>query len=178
MHILAIAGSLRAASTNRAVLDAAASCAPAGVTVDIWAGLGALPHFNPDVEDAGIPEPVADLRRRVGAADALLFAVPEYAHGMPGSLKNAVDWLVGSLEFPAKPVALINASPRAFHAQAQLREVLSTMAARIVGEACIALPVLGHHTNAAAIAADPALRRTLIAAMESLQRVAAQSSDR
>ncbi|MFX7816471.1 NAD(P)H-dependent oxidoreductase, partial [Acinetobacter baumannii] len=80
---------------------------------------------------------------------------------MPGAFKNALDWLVSSPEFPGKPVALINTSPRAFHAQASVRDVLTTMAARLVPEAFVSLPLLGHVHNAATIVADHDLAAAL-----------------
>src|SRR4051812_7048504 len=154
MKILAISGSLRAASTNTALLRAAALLAPAGVEIDLYMGLGGLPHFNPDLEDAE-PPAVTELRARVREAGGLLFAVPEYAHGVPGALKNLLDWLVGGEEFIYKPIALLNASPRATHAQASLRETIRTMSGNIVENASIAVPLLGKTPGPAAIAADP-----------------------
>jgi chromate reductase, NAD(P)H dehydrogenase (quinone) len=166
MKILAISGSLRAASTNTALLRAAALLAPAGVEIDLYRGLGGLPHFNPDLEEAE-PPAVTDLRVRVREAGGLLFAVPEYAHGVPGALKNLLDWLVGGEEFIYKPVALWNASPRASHAQASLRETIRTMSGSIVEEASVAVPLLSRSPDPEAIAADPelsALVRTALAA--------------
>lgn len=125
VRILAISGSLRAMSSNSALLRTAAAVAPPGVEITQYEGLARLPHFNPDDDLGDPPEPVLELRAQVGAADALLFCVPEYAHGMPGSLKNALDWLVSSIELPGKHVALLNASPMATHAQAALRETLT-----------------------------------------------------
>src|SRR3954464_8693604 len=154
MKILAISGSLRAASTNTALLRAAALLAPEGVEIDLYRFLGDLPHFNPDLEDAE-PPAVTELRVRVREAGGLLFAVPEYAHGVPGALKNLLDWLVGGEEFIYKPVALLNASPRATHAQASLRETIRTMSGQIVEEASIAVPLLGRPLDPEAIAADP-----------------------
>jgi chromate reductase len=166
MRLLAISGSLRAASSNTAVLQAMAALAPAGVTVELYDGLGALPHFNPDL-DADPPAPVLDLRARIGACDGLILCSPEYAHGVAGTMKNALDWLVPSLEFPEKPVALINASPRATHAIAHMRETLATMSARIIDEASIAVPLQGRGLDAAGIVADSqlcAMLRTALAA--------------
>ena len=122
MRLLAISGSLRRASTNTAALEALARLAPEGVKVLVYGDLAKLPPFNPDddVEDRPKPEPVETLRALVGASDAIVIAAPEYAHGVPGVLKNALDWLVASETFAGKPVALINTSPRAFHAQASL----------------------------------------------------------
>jgi NAD(P)H-dependent FMN reductase len=142
MMILALSGSLRSASINSALLRAAARLAPPGMTVTAFNGLGKLPLFNPDNE-ADLPRSVARFRSRVAHADALLIASPEYAHGMTGSIKNALDWLVGFEPFAYKPVAVLNASPRAHHADASLREVLRTMAALIVEPASIDIPLLG-----------------------------------
>jgi chromate reductase len=126
--ILAVCGSLRATSSNTAILRAAARLAPAGVSVEIYEGLATLPHFSPDLDVEPLPEAVRDLRGRIAAAGALFISSPEYAHGMPGSLKNALDWLVSAVEAMDKPVLLLSASPGgAAHAHAQLAEVLRTM---------------------------------------------------
>ncbi|MCU1282509.1 MAG: NADPH-dependent reductase [bacterium] len=140
MRIVAISGSLRAQSSNGALLRAAASVAPAGVEVELYEELGTLPHFNPDLDEEGMTPPpaVASLRARLGAADAVILCSPEYAHGMPGALKNALDWLVSVGALVGKPTAVINASPTSGeHAQAQLVEVLTTMSWRVVAEACL-----------------------------------------
>jgi len=170
MRLLAVSGSLRTASSNVSALRAAALVAPAGVEIDCYAGLADLPAFNPDLDADEPPEAVQALRRQIGESDGLLICSPEYAHGVPGALKNALDWLVGSLEFSGTPVALINASPRSVHAQAQLREILTTMDARLVEPASITLDLSGpgRSLDAAAIAADPALSAQLREALEHL----------
>jgi NAD(P)H-dependent FMN reductase len=96
MKIIAICGSLRSQSSNRALLQAAVKLAPEGMEITIYEGLAGLPHFNPDddEEDTTPPQPVAELRALLAAADGILISSPEYAHGVPGSLKNALDWLV------------------------------------------------------------------------------------
>src|SRR5262245_12108706 len=104
MKVLAIAGSLRTTSSNAALLRAAARVAPAGTELAYYDGLAALPHFSPDLDVEPIPPPVAALRAQIGAVDALAICSPEYAHGMPGSLKNALDWLVSAFEPIDKPV--------------------------------------------------------------------------
>jgi NAD(P)H-dependent FMN reductase len=157
-RLLAISGSLRAASVNTAALEALALVAPDGVEVTLFGDLARLPAFNPDDdEEGGIPPSVAELRALVRDSDGLVIAAPEYAHGVPGALKNALDWLVASDAIPGKPIALLNVAPRAFHAQAALRETLATMAARLVPEAFVTLPLGGRAIDAAAIAADPRL---------------------
>jgi chromate reductase, NAD(P)H dehydrogenase (quinone) len=135
--------------------------APAGVTIVAYNGLGGLPHFNPDFDTESPPDAVRELRACVGQSDGIFFCSPEYAHGIAGALKNTLDWLVASSEFYEKPVAIINAAPRAVHADAQLREILSTMSARICEAASIALPLQGRNLDAAAIAADEPLAQQL-----------------
>jgi chromate reductase len=167
LHILAISGSLRARSSNTAVLRAAAAVAPADVVVTLYDELASLPHFNPD-DDVGEPPPVVlALRAQIDAADGLLFCSPEYAHGVPGSLKNALDWLVSSIEFPQKPVALINPTPMATHAQASLVETLTLMTARIVREATVTIPVTRADVDGEGEIANPEVRSAIRAALES-----------
>jgi chromate reductase, NAD(P)H dehydrogenase (quinone) len=133
MNFLAISGSLRATSSNAAIVRAAARLAPPGVVIETYDGLAALPHFSPDLDVVPLPGSVATLRAAVGRCDALLITAPEYAHGMPGSLKNALDWLVSATEPIDKAVLLLSASPSgAAYAHAQLSEVLRTMNLRLV----------------------------------------------
>jgi NAD(P)H-dependent FMN reductase len=133
MKIIAICGSLRAQSSNLALLRAATKIAP---EVQIYKGLANLPHFNPDddVEGATPPPAVAALRAMLAEADGILISSPEYAHGVPGSLKNALDWLVSDGALVYKPVALINASPVGGEfARESLVETLTTMNWRVTG---------------------------------------------
>jgi NAD(P)H-dependent FMN reductase len=133
VKILGLSGSLRMTSSNAAILRAAGRVAAPDATVEIYDGVGALPHFSPDLDVEPLPEPVRTLRARVAAADALMISSPEYAHGMPGALKNALDWLVSAVEALETPVLLLSASPAgAAHAHAQLAEVLRTMSLPLV----------------------------------------------
>ena len=133
MQLLAISGSLRATSSNAALVRAARRLAPEGVTVEIAETIGALPHFSPDLDVDPLPASVAALRAAVGRSAGIVIATPEYAHGMPGALKNALDWLVSATEPIDKPVLLISASPGgAAHAHAQFSEVLRTMSMKLV----------------------------------------------
>jgi chromate reductase len=169
-RVLAISGSLRRASTNTAALEALARLAPEGVKVLVYRDLANLPPFNPDddVEDNPKPEPVETLRALVDGSDALVIAAPEYAHGLPGALKNALDWLVASETFAGKPTALLNTSPRAFHAQASLREILSTMAARLTPEAFASISMTGKTVTADDILADAVCAQRLRESLEAL----------
>jgi len=152
VRLLAISGSLRAASLNSALLRAVANLAPDGVCVELYAGLGNLPLFNPDLEIADSPA-AADFYARILEADGVIIASPEYAHGVTGVIKNALDWMVGSEAFVNKPVALLNASPRATIAQASLKETLSVMSAHVVETASITLPIIGSNLDEHGIAA-------------------------
>jgi chromate reductase len=176
--ILTISGSLRAGSSNTATLEALALLAPAGVTVWRYDELDALPAFNPDLESSDLPEPVARLRALIGQADAIVISSPEYARGMAGALKNMLDWLVGALEFPGKPVATITSSQRAEYAPEQLKLVLTTMSADVVEAACITLPLLGRTLTPRQIAGDPALAALLVASLGTLRdRLSKKTSD-
>jgi NAD(P)H-dependent FMN reductase len=169
MRLLALSGSLRRISVNTALLRAAGPLAPAGVEVILYEGLGSLPHFNPDLE-ADEPPSVTDFRVQVRGADGLLICSPEYAHGVPGFLKNALDWLVGGDEFIDKPVALLNATPPAEWAQASLTETVTIMSGRLVREASIAVPLRGRKIDEAGIVADPALAEPVRAALAAFTR--------
>jgi len=127
LRILGIAGSLRANSLNRALLRAAAELAPAGMAIDTF-DLALVPLYNGDVEAAGDPPGVAAFKRAIADADGVLMATPEYNHGVPGVMKNAVDWASrppGSAVLGGKPVGLIGASPGitgTARGQSQLRQ--------------------------------------------------------
>jgi NAD(P)H-dependent FMN reductase len=113
MRILAISGSLRAGSSATALARALAAYAPPGTTVDLYGELESIPPFHPDRDREGdvAPAPVARLRAALHAADAVVLSTPEYAFGVPGVLKNALDWTVASGDFAGKPTAAISSSP-------------------------------------------------------------------
>jgi NAD(P)H-dependent FMN reductase len=127
MQLLALSGSLRAASTNTSLLRALALAARPPVTVTVWAGLASLPAYSPDLEGAATPTPVLDFARAVAEADGLVIACPEYVHALPGAFKNALDWLVSRPELTGKPIALLHASHRGEDVLADLRRVLATV---------------------------------------------------
>ncbi len=178
MNILAISGSLRRISSNTTLLRAACLLAPPGVNITLYDGLPTLPHFNPDLELEGdTPPSVSDLRARISGADGVLICSPEYAHGVPGVLKNALDWLVGSGETVGKPFALLNASPRSTHAHASLAEILTTMDAIIVQEASVSVPLGGKNLDEAGIVAHPQLGPVVQSALAAfVQAIAANKT--
>jgi NAD(P)H-dependent FMN reductase len=149
--ILALSGSLRDGSTNTALLEAARLLASPDVEIVVWNRQGSLPQFSPDLEST-VPPVVQEFRDLVGWADGLLIACPEYARGVPGSFKNALDWLVGGETFITKKFAQWNASPRAFEAQKSLRLVLETMSGICVEEAALALPLINQQATGESLA--------------------------
>jgi chromate reductase, NAD(P)H dehydrogenase (quinone) len=165
VRVLAISGSLRQASSNSALIGAAARVAPDTVDVSIYGELETLPPFNPDLDNGPAPAAVTRFRDALKACDALLISSPEYAHGVPGVLKNALDWVVGSGELVDKPVALINTSARATHAWESLAETLSVMSAQVVLDASITVPLGGRTLTAEGIVGDAAFATALRSAM-------------
>jgi chromate reductase, NAD(P)H dehydrogenase (quinone) len=114
IRVLGIAGSLRAGSFNRALLRAALEVVPAGVELHLFEGLATIPLYDADVEAKGDPEPVVAMKAAIRDADALLIATPEYNYGVPGVLKNAVDWASrppGKSVLNRKPLAIMGATP-------------------------------------------------------------------
>ena len=178
MNVLALAGSLRAASINSALLRAAARLAPKGMQVTLFGGIGELPLFNIDLESS-VPPAVARLRAAVAASDALLIASPEYAHGVSGVMKNALDWLVSLEAFVDKPVAVLNAQPRAHLADAALRETLRTMSAAIVEPASIAILLTADTLNEEGMLGSPSVAASIAAALQALhERLSGRQAER
>ena len=172
VRVLAISGSLRKASSNSAVVSAAVRVAPVGIEVSVYGELADVPPFNPDLDTDTAPVGVVTFRAALEACDAILICSPEYAHGVSGVLKNALDWIVGSGELMDKPIALINSSGRATLAYASLRETLMTMSGRVVEDASVTIPLDGSRGDAAGIEQDGDLSRLLRASLVALARVA------
>jgi NAD(P)H-dependent FMN reductase len=150
------------------LLRAAARLAPPEISVEQYREHATLPLFNADLE-ASDPPPVAMLRRRIIASDAVLIASPEYAHRVTGVIKNALDWMVSNESFVDKPVGLLNASPRASIAQAALRETLVTMSARVVPDACVTVPLLGSGLDEDGIVHHPEIGPVLVNVLRALR---------
>lgn len=145
IEVLAISGSLRGGSKNTVLLEAMARLGPAGARVTMFEGLGRLPLFNPDLDDLdnGVAPPeVLAFRAQLTASQGVLICSPEYAHGVAGAMKNALDWLVGSGELVAKSTLVLNASPTSFHAHNALLETLRTMDCKVL-ERTMPQPPLG-----------------------------------
>jgi NAD(P)H-dependent FMN reductase len=155
--ILVIPGSLRTNSSSHIVLSSVAKLMPPHIEFALYDGLGRLPHFDGN-EDA--PQQVKELRAAVAAADAVLICSPEYAFGVPGSLKNALDWTVSSGEFSGKPVALITAATGGDKAHASLLLTLSAIDARVAEGAALLIPHIRAKIDSAEVT-DPEVMRSL-----------------
>ena len=137
MRVLGISGSLRRDSHNTELLRAAATLLPSGVEFELYDGLREIPPYDEDHDQLG-DDAVLRLKERIAAADAVLFATPEYNHSIPGHLKNALDWVsrpLADTPLKGKPVAVIGASTGMFGAvwaQAELRKVLAAIGADVI----------------------------------------------
>ncbi|WP_338556878.1 NADPH-dependent FMN reductase [Erwinia sp. E_sp_B04_7] len=134
-HVLGVSGSLRSASLNTLFLRAMALICPAGITFEIYDSLNKIPLFNVD-DEAEQNTAVDRWRNALSRADLVIFASPEYAHGVTGVIKNALDWIVSSGELLDKPLSLPNLSVRAHMAHFQLAETLNVMGAVLIEECC------------------------------------------
>jgi NAD(P)H-dependent FMN reductase len=171
--VLLVSGSLRAASTNTAVLRTARAVAPRDIECVLYEGLHALPHFNPDEEAGPLTRTVAELRRQVHQADALVFCTPEYAGALPGSLKNMLEWLIGDDDTRSlyeKPVAWINVSPRgATDAHDSLRKVLGYAHAIVLDEVNAEIAVSGSQVGSNGEVVDEPVRTAIKSVMLGLR---------
>ena len=171
MKILALSGSARRLSTNTALLRALEELAPPDIALSTYAGLGGLPVFSPDLEDLPLPDSVVHFKRCMEACDGILISSPEYARGIPGGLKNAIDWLVSGDLVIAKPIALVHASHRGDDMLAALRLVLSTISSRFNEELFLRFPFMKMEPEAIADAVrEPVNRRPAEAFLQEFAR--------
>ena len=174
MRILGFAGSLRRASYNRGLIRAAIELAPSGVAIEVF-DLSDIPLYNQDVEDDGEPPPVLAFKRAIAASDALLVATPEYNHGMPGVLKNALDWASRpriTSPLRDRSVAVMGASPgrgSTARAQAQLRETFVFTGACVMPLPELLISAAAEHFDSDGSLTDPALRALVVELLEALR---------
>ena len=170
VRVLAVSGSLQARSSNRALLQTAHRVAPAGVEDVDSISVGDIPPFNHDVErDGPAPAVVVAWREQVAAADGgVLIASPEYAHSLPGSLKNALDWLVGSGDLYGRRVAVLCGSPRpggGTQGRAALEQTLRAQGAMVVTSATVAVVAADKGADELR---DPAAVEAVVTALDAL----------
>ncbi|MBO2011970.1 NADPH-dependent FMN reductase [Hymenobacter negativus] len=173
MTILAFSGSPRAGSAVSHLLRAAAALAPSGTTVAFYEDILSLPHFSPDLDGPcdSAPAAVAALRAQMQSADAVLIATPEYAYGMPGSLKNALDWLVSAGSFYQKPTGVLSASPSEVggeRARSGLLLTLEALGAAVVPEASFPVPFVRTKLDGSGLVLDAAFAEKLEQALVAL----------
>jgi chromate reductase len=174
IRILGFAGSLRRASYNRGLIRAATESAPAGIIIDVF-DLNGVPLYNQDVEDAGEPAAVVSLKAAIARSDALLVATPEYNHGIPGVLKNAIDWASrprATSPLRDKPVAVMGASPgrgSTARAQAQLRDAFVFTGACVMPLPELMVGAAREHFDEDGNLTDSAVRAALADLVEALR---------
>jgi chromate reductase, NAD(P)H dehydrogenase (quinone) len=165
IKILAVSGSLRANSSNAIILQAIEKMMPEQVEFFIYKGLGGLPQFD-DAEE--VPVAVSDWRKHLQDADAVLICSPEYAFGVPGSLKNAMDWTVGSGELVNKPLALITASTGGEKAHAAWLQIFTALSASIPNGAAVLISYVRSKLNATGEISDAATLEAVKAVVKKL----------
>jgi chromate reductase, NAD(P)H dehydrogenase (quinone) len=172
MKILGISGSLRVSSSNTAILRSIAKLVPSNVQLSIYDGLGNLPHFNPELDNDKLISSVQDWRSQISESDGIIFCTPEYAHGVPGVLKNGLDWIVSSGEFMDKPTAVISASPSidgGMRANDSLVQTLRVMMAKITEEKILCIPAISAKLKGDEVI-YPLTEQSLIALLDNLIR--------
>ena len=128
--IIAISGSTRLNSTNHGLIKAITALSKDELDIFVYEGISSLPQFNPDNDNENVAAEVADFRQQLNNADGVIICTPEYAHGVPGTLKNAIDWTISTSQFPHKPTMLITASTDGRFGHQALRETLKAIEAK------------------------------------------------
>lgn len=171
MNLLAISGSLRRESSNTAILRFMQTLAPDTVHFSFYEGIASLPHFNTDLDNDNPPETVTHWRQTLKSADAVIICTPEYAHGVPGSLKNALDWIVSSGEWTDKPTAVITASLMGDQAHASMLSTLTMLMAAIIPEATFVISSVSQKLDKTSGAVtDPELVTQLRGALQAIEQ--------
>ncbi|MBM9502098.1 NAD(P)H-dependent oxidoreductase [Leptospira sp. 201903071] len=178
MKVLAISGSLRSQSTNSSLLRAITKTAPPEMEIITYEELGELPHFSPDIDGENSPEVVLRYRKALNNADGVLICTPEYAHGIPGVLKNSLDWVVGSGEYVDKPVMALSASPSYMggdKAHASLLQTLKVMNVTVVEPASFCVTLARKKMNDQEELVDFETKETFRKAFEEFSKVISSS---
>jgi chromate reductase len=175
IKILAICGSTRSKSSNHNLIKAITALSAATFSISTYEGLVDLPQFNPDLdlnkEDA--PAAVADFRKQLEDADGVLICTPEYAIGVPGTLKNAIDWTVSSMEFSKKPVVLITAGTSGVHAHKSLLGTLLIIESKITADTQLIVSSVKTKVNDEGKITDPGTLDQVNKLIQSFTRVIA-----
>lgn len=171
INILAISGSLKSTSSNTAIVKAIAGLSPANVQISLYEGLGDLPHFSPDIDGGKSAESVVHFRKLLQEAQGIIICTPEYAFGMPGVLKNALDWTVSSGELTGKPAAAISASPLysgGENAHASLMLTLKALSSKVAEKSQLQIPSVYGKFDPEGNVSDEKTKQSLIIVIDSL----------
>lgn len=167
-NIFAISGSLREGSSNHNILQLLGKMIPAGTNYTIYDGLRDIPAFDPGIDTGAAPAPVADLREKLSQADGIIICTPEYAFGVPGALKNALDWMVSSGSFSGKPTALITASTGGENAHEAMIKILGAIDAKLTPETTLLIQFVRSKMDADGTVTDTDTTQRLKALFEAL----------
>ena len=166
--ILAISGSLRSCSSNHNILHFLETLTPDHVEYTIYNGISALPHFDTDLDIEPAPAPVAELRKLIAKADGIIICTPEYAYGVPGSLKNALDWTVSSGSLVDQPLMLVTASTGGENAHSALLLILEALSANILKQSALLISFIRSKMNGEGKITDSATEQSLREGFEGL----------
>ena len=167
-QIFAISGSLRPGSSNHHVLKFLNLAVPNDVGFTIYDNLANIPPFDPGNDNEYPPDSVTDLRRRIENADAIIICTPEYAYGVPGQLKNALDWMVSSRSINNKKVCQITASTGGQNAHAAMLLILGALNAHLISGATLLIPFIRSKMDNTGNINDAALADNLKCALYAL----------
>jgi len=169
--IIALCGSTRKASTNLNLIRAIANLTETKFSISIFQSLSGLPHFNPDLDNDAPPDEVVDFRKLLKGADGILICTPEYAMGVPGTLKNAIDWTVSSCEFSKKPVALITASSLGEKGHASLLETLKIIESNITDETQLRISYAKTKINPTGVIIDETTKLEIVSLLNAFNKL-------
>jgi len=167
--VIAICGSTKANSSNLKLIYAIAKMAQGKFDISVFRDIASVPHFNPDLDNDAPPAAVVEFRNMLRASDGILICTPEYAMGVPGSLKNAIDWTVSSMEFSQKPTALITASSLGQKGHASLIETLKIIEAKTTDETQLLIPYINAKINADCDITDENTTAAIISLIDRLE---------
>ena len=168
IKILAISGSLRSNSSNTNILRMIATLVPENVDVILYEGLAGLPHFNPVLDEENSSQPVKEFRHLLSTVNGVIICTPEYAFGVPGSLKNALDWTVSSGEFTNKPVGIITASLGGEKGHAALLQIFTALSSKINDGATVLIPFIRTKLNEKGEVSDPVTIQSIHSVLNAL----------
>ena len=154
-NILAISGSLREGSSNHNLLRLLGKLIPSDINYTIYEGLRDIPAFDPGIDDDTLPPAVSNLRKQLSQADGIVICTPEYAFGVPGALKNALDWTVSSGSFSGKPTAIITASTGGENAHEAMIKILGAIDAKLAPETTLLIQFVKSKIDVEGKVTDP-----------------------